>query len=522
MPCRSKGGWTRRWPATAGPLELRPDYADAYINLGTALKNQGQTAEAITCYQHALDLKPDHHVAHSNLLYLLPFCPGYDARTLHEEHLRWNRQHAEPLAKCFEHHPNDRSADRRLRVGYVSPDFCNHVQSFFTVPLLSSHDHRQFEIFCYADVARPDALTARFQGHADVWRDVVGRTDDQVAQLVREDRIDILVDLTLHMARNRLLVFARKPAPVQVTFAGYPGTTGLSAIDYRLTDPYLDPPGLDDADYAEESVRLPDSFWCYDPLTDEPAVNSLPAQANGYVTFGCLNHFCKVNAGVLALWARVLRAVAGFASAPAGPRGSAPPRHPPAARAGGHRARPRGLRRARSRAGSTWSSTTASTWCSTRSPTTGTPPASTPSGWGCPWSRWWAGRRSAGRGCVSSRTSGCRSWSPTTPEEFVRIAVGAGRRPAAPERAPRHPAGPDAELAADGRPALRAGHRGRLSHHVATLVCQVVGRWARAHSDDTAVACDRRAPPLKAEFAEACNNPGNALRRQGPTCRDFP
>ena len=131
----------------------------------------------------------------------------------------------------------------------------------------------------------------------------------QVAERIRSDRIDILVDLALHTANNRLLVFARKPAPVQVTWLGYPGTTGLSAIDYRLTDPYLDPPGLFDAFYSEESIRLPDTFWCYDPLTDQPPVNALPALENGFITFGCLNNFCKVNDGCLALWAQVLQAV---------------------------------------------------------------------------------------------------------------------------------------------------------------------------------------------------------------------
>ena len=182
--------------------------------------------------------------------------------------------------------------------------------SFFTVPLLSHHDHRQFEIFCYADVARPDAVTERLRGHADVWRNTVGLSDQQLADLVRSDQIDILVDLTMHMANNRLLVFARKPAPVQVAWLAYPGTTGLSTMDYRLTDPYLDPPGLFDAFYSEESIRLPETFWCYDPLTDRPPVNATSRPARmASITFGCLNNFCKVNDGCLSLWAQVLRAV---------------------------------------------------------------------------------------------------------------------------------------------------------------------------------------------------------------------
>ena len=140
--------------------------------------------------------------------------------------------------------------------------------------------------------------------------------------MVRQDRIDILVDLALHTAKNRLLVFARKPAPVQVTWLGYPGTTGLSTMDYRLTDPYLDPPGENDSCYSEQSIRLPDTFWCYDPLTDQPLVNDLPALANGFITFGCLNNFCKVNDGVLMLWAKVLRCRAPVAFVAAGARGA--------------------------------------------------------------------------------------------------------------------------------------------------------------------------------------------------------
>jgi predicted O-linked N-acetylglucosamine transferase (SPINDLY family) len=139
---------------------------------------------------------------------------------------------------------------------------------------------------------------------------LVGLSDGRAADLIRQDRIDILVDLALHTANSRLLVFARKPAPVQVTFAGYPGSTGLTTIDYRLSDPYLDPPGMEESVYSEETIRLPDSFWCYDPLDGrEVPVSALPAVSNGFVTFGCLNNFCKINDGVLRLWGKVLQAV---------------------------------------------------------------------------------------------------------------------------------------------------------------------------------------------------------------------
>jgi len=290
-------------------LQLKPDFAEAQGNLGNVLQDQGRHDDAITAYRTALQLKPDAADMHSHLIFLLLYHPGYDAEAIYSECRRWNQQHAEPLQSGIQPHSNHRDPERRLRIGYVSPDFRDHVLSLFTVPLLSHHDHRQCEIFCYANVLRADALTERLRGHADVWRRTVGLSDQQVADLVRSDQIDILVDLTMHMDNNRLLVFARKPAPIQVAWLAYPGTTGLSTMDYRLTDPYLDPPGVFDAFYSEESIRLPDTFWCYDPLTDEPPVNALPALENGFITFGCLNNFRKVNDGCLARWAQVLQAV---------------------------------------------------------------------------------------------------------------------------------------------------------------------------------------------------------------------
>ncbi len=290
-------------------LELRPNYAEAHNNLGVVFKDMGRLVDAVACYRRALEVKPDFAEAHSNLLYAQVFSPDYDAQSLYEEHRCYDQQHAAPWANSIEPHRNDRSTQRRLKIGYVSPDFRDHCQALFTVPLFSSHDHKDFEIVCYSDVVRPDLITERLRGYVDTWRSIVGIDHERVAQSIRADGIDILVDLTMHMAHNRLLVFARKPAPVQACWLAYPGTTGISAIDYRITDPYLDPPGLYDGCYAEESVRLPDTFWCYDPLVTEPAVNPLPAVEKGYVTFGCLNNFCKVNPFVLKLWARVLHAV---------------------------------------------------------------------------------------------------------------------------------------------------------------------------------------------------------------------
>jgi predicted O-linked N-acetylglucosamine transferase (SPINDLY family) len=290
-------------------IRLKPDLAEAHSNLGGALKSGGMLDEAVACYERAIRLKPDDGLMHGDLVFSLHYHPGYDGEMMREELGRWNRQHAEPLKKFIQPHPNDRDRFRRLRIGYVSPDFCAHAVGQNLLPLLREHDHGQMEIFCYANMVRPDGLTEQFRRYADGWRNIVGLSDAQAVDLIRQDWIDILIDLALHTGGNRLGVFARKPAPVEATFAGYPGSTGLETIDYRLTDPYLDPPGLNDRFYSETSIRLPDSFWCYDSLVTELAVNALPAQSQGHVTFGCLNSFCKVNEKVLRLWAQVLKTV---------------------------------------------------------------------------------------------------------------------------------------------------------------------------------------------------------------------
>jgi predicted O-linked N-acetylglucosamine transferase (SPINDLY family) len=292
-------------------LELRPDFAEAHSNLGNVLKDQGNLDGAIACYRRALELKPDYATAHSNLVYTQLFCPGYDARTLDEELGRWNRQHAEPLEKYIQPHSNNVDPHRRLRIGYLSPDFRSHPVGRFLLPLLESHDHEGFEILCYASLRMPDAVTDRCRARADAWRDVLGLSDEQVARTICRDQVDILVDLTMHMGNNRLLVFARKPAPVQVTYLAYCGTTGLGTMDYRLTDTYLDPPGRDERFYRERSVHLPETYWCYRPIDQTPPVNRLPAVEAGHVGFGSLNNFCKVTSPVLAAWSRLLQAVPG-------------------------------------------------------------------------------------------------------------------------------------------------------------------------------------------------------------------
>jgi predicted O-linked N-acetylglucosamine transferase (SPINDLY family) len=286
-------------------VRARPDSWATYNNLGNAWRQVGELDEAVSCYRKALELQPGYVLAHSNLLYALHGHPDCDAADLLAQHLEWNEAHARHLRPILGDHDNDANPDRRLRVGYVSPDFRRHPVGFFLLPLLSAHDKRQFEVFCYSDVVARDDVTEELRAHASVWRDIAGLTDERVAALVRHDRIDVLVDLTMHTADTRLLVFARKPAPVQVTYLAYCGTTGLKTMDYRITDPYLDPPAQGHTHYSEQSTWVRETYWCYRPVVSID-VREAPALTVGRPTFGCLNDFSKVGAATLTIWCRLL------------------------------------------------------------------------------------------------------------------------------------------------------------------------------------------------------------------------
>jgi len=292
-------------------LELKPDHVEAMTNLGNIFKDEGRLDEALALYRRAVAVKPDFAPAASNLLLTLHYHPDHDAQSILAEHRQWARQNAEPLAAQVQPHPNDRNPDRKLRVGFVSPDLSGHPVGRLLRPLFAQRDRRLAEFLAYSDVRATDAVTLELKAMVDGWLSIVGMSDSQVADQIRNDRIDILVDLALHTANNRMLVFARKPAPVQVTMLGLPATTGLTTIDYRITDPYLDPPGMGDADYTEQSIRLPHCFWCYQPDRDSPPVGELPARKNGVVTFGCLNQFAKVNRATLNIWINTLRSLSG-------------------------------------------------------------------------------------------------------------------------------------------------------------------------------------------------------------------
>lgn len=287
-------------------LRLKPDFPEAYNNLGNAFKDQGRLVEAMECFKKALQLKPDFARVHSNLLLSLNYRHSIDPYQLFLHHKQWSAQHASPLTTTIQPHLNMRSRDRRLRIGYVSPDFRMHSVAYFIEPVLTSHDRTAFEVFCYSDLVRPDSTTNRLKGIDAHWRDIFGLSDEMVADLIGNDQIDILIDLAGHTSNNRMLLFARKPAPIQTTYLGYPSSTGLSTLDYRITDAWADPPGQTEQFCTEELVRLPHGFLCYKPPEHAPEVTKPPALETKSITFGSFNHRAKITSEVVRLWSRIL------------------------------------------------------------------------------------------------------------------------------------------------------------------------------------------------------------------------
>ncbi len=289
-------------------LELKPDFAEAHSNLGNALKDQGKLDEAVACYQRALELNPEYAVAHSNLLLTLQYCAGATPAALAEAHAEYDRRHAAPLCGAIAQHDNVHDRHSRLRLGFVSPDLDQHPVGYFLVRVLENLSQTQYETICYSDGIVKDGLTHRLQTAATQWRDVKGMSDQLLAEQIRADQIDILFDLAGHTAHNRLLVFARKPAPIQISWIGYEGTTGLTAIDYILADRHVIPIGSEHH-YAERVLRMPHGYLCYDPPAAAPPVGPLPALAKGFTTFCSFNNLSKITPQVVAVWAKILRRV---------------------------------------------------------------------------------------------------------------------------------------------------------------------------------------------------------------------
>nr|WP_315236767.1 tetratricopeptide repeat protein [uncultured Albidiferax sp.] len=288
-------------------LVLNPDYAEAYNNLAITYQKMGRIAESEINFRAALALKPQHKWVYDNFLFTLNYHPEHSAETIFEAYREYERRFGDPYRGDWVAHGNDRSLGRRLRVGYVSPDFRSHSCTFFMEPLLAWHDPAVVEVTAYAELNKEDAVTQRYQRHVAHWVPTRGMSDADLAQRIRADGIDILVDLAGHTVGNRLGVFARKPAPVSLSWMGYGYTTGLRAIDYYLTDEASAPVGSE-ALFSEEPWRLPDSCYAvYRPGDGMGAVNPLPALERGYVTLGTLTRGVRINHHTVSVWARVLQ-----------------------------------------------------------------------------------------------------------------------------------------------------------------------------------------------------------------------
>jgi protein O-GlcNAc transferase len=272
-------------------LLINPDCEMALLNIGNFIARQGKLNEAEDYYRRALRINPNYFAANEVFAANMVYNPRYNQETIFSEHRRLARKFADPLSIFVLPHTNERISSRKLRIGYVSSDFKRHPVSYFIEPVLTAHNRESFEVFCYSNNDSYDDVTELLKKSTDQWRDICIMSDEKVAELIRKDKIDILIDLSGHTKGNRILLFARKPAPVQATWIGYPPTTGLSTIDYKIVDSYTDPPGITEPFYSEKLIRLPESFVCYLPDRESPEVGPLPAATKEHITFGSFNNF---------------------------------------------------------------------------------------------------------------------------------------------------------------------------------------------------------------------------------------
>lgn len=293
-------------------VAIDPGFADAWANLGNAYKDLGRVSEAVEHLEKAVALEPAAPAMHSNLIFCKNYSPDFGPRDILAEARRWDERHGGERRDRPNRAPdhNDQGPVRRLRIGYVSPDFRRHPVGYFFESIIEAHDRSAVEVFCYAANRTVDEVTGRMKGDADYWRDISGLDDRAAAALIAGDRIDILVDLAGHSAANRLTLFGRSPAPVQATGGGMFGTSGLAAMDYILTDRFESPEGSD-GDYSETPVRLACGCFCYRPPRYAPDVAPPPFRGNGFITYGCFNNLAKISRDAVALWARVLEGTPG-------------------------------------------------------------------------------------------------------------------------------------------------------------------------------------------------------------------
>ncbi len=318
-------------------LAIKPDFSEVYNNLGSALMALGQLDGAINAYRRtfelrnstgelnlanaylaqgrheeaqaqfrrAIEIAPRSAAAHSNLLLCQLYQQDVTLTSLRDSHRQWENVHARPLYSQGRPHTNSRDPDRPLRIGFVSADLMDHPLARCLAPVLEHLDRTQCHVTCYAHNTIKDAMTARLSHHSQQWREIADLSDEGVAEKIRADEIDVLIDLSGHTAGNRLLIFARRPAPVQATWMGYPATTGMEAIDYLICDRYLVPPEADPF-YSEKIVRLPHGTAFCEIPAGTPEVGPLPALTAGHVMLGSFNNPAKITSHVIATWAKIM------------------------------------------------------------------------------------------------------------------------------------------------------------------------------------------------------------------------
>ncbi len=287
--------------AFAQAVAVDPGYADAHTNRGATLLQQGRIGEANAAYRKAISLDPKCQVAHSNLLFAMRLSPDHSLKAIFEESTRWAKAHA-PLTLERGNARAEPLNGRKLRVGYVSGDLRGHPVGYFMDPVLAAHDHEQFEVYCYANHNVHDELAERFKARSDAWREIVAMDDDEVAEQVERDGVDVLVDLSGHTAHNRLGIFARRPAPVQLTWLGYNATTGMNQMDGIICDQWLVPPE-EEAYYSERPARLPHTIYSFGMLDEAP---TRPVPTEG-VWFGCFSTADRINERTARVWSEILR-----------------------------------------------------------------------------------------------------------------------------------------------------------------------------------------------------------------------
>jgi protein O-GlcNAc transferase len=290
-------------------IALKPDYTEAYSNLGKILHELGKLEEAIENYDKAIKSKVDYFKAYNNKNFCLNYSSSYSPLYIYTQHLKFEKQFGGFKAKSPLSVKIKKKSNERLRIGYVSGDFRAHSVAYFFKPLLQNHNSHVVETFCYYNNNFIDKITNNIMTTCDHWRSIFGITDSEIFKIIRKDKIDILVDLSGHTGKNNLLVFAQKPAPIQVTWLGYPNTTGLSSIDYRFTDIIADPIGEADDLHSEKLLRLPNGFLCFQGNEKVLSKSDPPQTHYDYITFGSFNNLSKITSEVIDVWSKILNLI---------------------------------------------------------------------------------------------------------------------------------------------------------------------------------------------------------------------